>query len=128
MRPRRELRSPMIAPANSSGTLKGEVVRVDVVIRTVVEHDLEVHHRISGQITARGGVFDSLLDRGNKVPGNGSAKDVVDELELAAAWQRFHFDLAVAVLAVAAGLLLVAPLHVGLTANRLAVGNLRRLQ
>src|SRR5215471_18154781 len=126
MRPRRELRSPMIAPANSSGTLKGKVVGVDVVIRTVVEHDLEVHHRISGQITTRGGVFDSLLDRGNKVPGNRAAKDVVDELELAAAGQRFHLDLAVAVLPVATGLLLVAPLHVGASTNGFAIWHLRR--
>ena len=42
--------------------------------------------------------------------------------------QRFHLDFAVAVLAVAAGLLLVPALHVGLAANGLAVRHLGRFQ
>ena len=60
--------------------------------------------------------------------GNGAAEDVVDELEFAPARQRLHLDLAVAVLAVAAGLLLVAALHVGFAADRLAVRHLGCLQ
>ena len=45
-----------------------------------------------------------------------------------AARQRLHADPAIAELAVAAGLLLVAALHVGLAANGFAIGNLRRVQ
>ena len=42
-----------------------------------------------------------------------AAEDVVDELEVRAARQRLHADLAVAELAVAAGLLLVAAVRLG---------------
>ena len=64
----------------------------------------------------------------NIVLRNRAAENVVHKLELAASRQRLHLDLAVAVLAVAAGLLLVASLHVGLAANGLAVGHLGRFQ
>ena len=65
---------------------------------------------------------------GNEVLGNRAAEDLVGELEVAAARQRLHLDPAIAELAVAAGLLLVAALDVGPAADRLAIGNLRRLQ
>ena len=45
-----------------------------------------------------------------------------------AARQRLHANPAVAELAVAAGLLLVAALHVGLSANGFAIRNFRRVQ
>ena len=45
---------------------------------------------------------------GNELARDRAAEDLVDELEVAAARQRLHRDLAVAELAVAAGLLLVA--------------------
>ena len=59
---------------------------------------------------------------------NRAAENFVGEFELSAARQRLHADPAVAELAVAAGLLLVAALHVGLAANGLAIGNFRRVQ
>ena len=65
---------------------------------------------------------------GNELPRNRSAEDLVDELEVAAARQRLHPDLAVAELAVAAGLLLVPAVRVGLGGDRLAIGDARRLQ
>ena len=46
----------------------------------------------------------------------------------AAARQRLHADPAIAELAVAAGLLLVPALHVGLAANGFAIRNLGRVQ
>ena len=50
---------------------------------------------------------------GMKFLGMDAAEDLVDELELRAARQRLHLDPAIAELAVAAGLLLVPALHVG---------------
>ena len=105
-----------------------KIVRIHIVIGPVVENDAEIDDRKSRQISARRGVVNSFFDRGNVVLRNRAAEDVVDELELAAARQRLHLDLAIAVLPVAAGLLLVASLHVGLAANRLAIRNLGRLQ
>src|SRR6202451_1651299 len=79
-------------------------------------------------MSARCGIFNSLLYRRNVVLGNRAAKNIVDEFELAAAHQRLHLDLAIAVLTVSAGLLLMPALHVGLTANRFAIRNFWRLQ
>ena len=98
------------------------------MIRAVVEDDLEVDNGISGKEAALRGFDNALFDGGNVVPGNRAAEDFVDELEVSAARQRLHLDLAVAELAVAAALLLVAALHVGAPANRLAIGNFRRFQ
>ena len=77
-------------------------------------------------MAARRRFHDAFFHRGDEVLGDGAAEDVVDELEVAAAGQGFHLDLAVAELAVAAGLLLVAALHVGLAADGLAVRDLGR--
>ena len=65
---------------------------------------------------------------GMKLRGNGAAEDFVGELEAAAAGQGLHADLAVAELAVAAGLLLVAALGLGLGADGFAIGHLGRLE
>jgi hypothetical protein len=98
------------------------------VIRAVIEHDTKIDHGESGEISAGGGVTDSFFYGRNVIFRNGAAENIVDELELAAAWQGFHADLAVPVLTVAAGLLLVASLHVGFAANSLAVRNFGSLQ
>ena len=141
-RPRRLFRSPIRVPANSSGAsistfmmgssrqglhdlhalaegepprhLERHFVGVHVVVAAVVDRRLEIDDRIAGQIAARGRLDDALLDRGNEVAGNGAAEDFVGELEAAAAGQRLHPDLAVAELAVAAGLLFVPSLGLGL--------------
>ena len=137
-RPRRLFRSPISVPANSSGAsistfmmgssrqglacfhafaegeaaghLERHFVGVDVVIAAVVDGDLEVDDRVAGEIAARGRLDDAFFDGGDEVARNGAAEDLVGELEAAAARQRLHADLAVAELAVAAGLLLVAAL------------------
>ena len=69
-----------------------------------------------------------FLDGGDELPRDRAAEDLVDELELAAARQRLHADLAVAELAVAAGLLLVAAVSVDARRDGLAIGDARRLQ
>ena len=58
-------------------------------------------------------VLDALLDRRDVLPRDRAAEDVVLELEVAAARQRLDPDLAVAELAVAAGLLLVPAVRLG---------------
>ena len=62
-----------------------------------------------------------FLDRRDELPRDRAAEDVVDELEVAAARQRLDLDLAVAELAVAAGLLLVPAVRLGRRRDRLAV-------
>ena len=69
-----------------------------------------------------------FLDRRNELARDRAAEDVVDELEVAAARQRLELHLAVAELAVAAGLLLVPAVRLGGRGDRLAVGNPRQLQ
>ena len=90
--------------------------------------DAEVDHRVAGEVAAHARVLDALLDRRNELPRNRAAEDVVDELEIGAARQRLDLDLAVAELAVAAGLLLVAAVRLGRRLDRLAIRNARRLQ
>ena len=83
------------------------------MIRAVEDGGLEVDHRVSGQESAHARVLDPLLDRRDVLPRNRAAEDVVLELEVAAARQRLHADLAVAELPVPARLLLVAAVRLG---------------
>ena len=98
------------------------------MIRAVVEHDAEVDDRIAGEVAAQPRFLDALLDGGNELPRDRAAEDLVDELELAAARQRLHADLAVAELAVAAGLLLVPAVRLDARGDRLAIRDARRLE
>src|SRR5208283_1644710 len=119
-----------LAESDAAGHLERQVIRIDVVVGTVVEDGAEVHYGIAREKATGSGVLDSFFDGGYEVARDGAAKNIVDELELnfGIARQRFHLDFAIAVLAVATGLLLVASLDVGLTANGFAVGYLGRFQ
>ena len=108
--------------------LERELVRVDVVVRAVEHGDAEVDHRKAGEIAAHARFLDALFDRRDELARDRAAEDVVDELEVGAARQRLDLDLAVAELAVAAGLLLVAAVRLGGGLDRLAVGDARRLE
>ena len=108
--------------------LERQLVRVDRVVRPVEDRGAEVDHRVAGQEAAQPRVLDALLDGRDELPRDRAAEDVVDELEVAAARQRLEPDLAVAELAVAAGLLLVAAVRLGRRGDRLAVGNARQLE
>src|SRR5260370_29234073 len=98
------------------------------MVWSVVQDHAEIDHGKAGEISAARGILNSLLDRGNVVFRDRSAEDVVDEFELPTARQRFNFNLAVAILAVPASLLLVPSLHVSFAAKSLAIGNFWRLQ
>src|SRR5205085_6838295 len=89
-----------------AGDLEGHFRRVDVVVLPIGEADAEIDHRIAGQETLLARVLNALLHRWDVLAWDGAAVDVVDELEIAAARQRLHGDLAVGELAVAARLLL----------------------
>src|SRR6185436_3124796 len=73
-------------------------------------------------------VLDTFLDRRDELTRNGSAEDVVNELELAAARQRLELHLAVAELSMAAGLLLVAAVSLGRSGDGFPVRNPRQLE
>src|SRR5690348_14649770 len=113
---------------NAARHLEGKFVGIHVVVGAVVEDHSEIHHRVAGQEAALRRLHNALLYCGNEVTGDGAAENVVNELKVAAARQRLHLDLAVAVLAVPPGLLLVPALHVGFAADGFAVGHLGRLQ
>ena len=91
-----------------AGHLERHFARVDRVERAVEDAGAEVDHRVAGEEAAHPRVLDPLLDRRHELARDRAAEDVVDELEVAAARQRLELHLAVAELAVAAGLLLVA--------------------
>src|SRR4029453_1073526 len=96
--------------------------------RAVVHDRLEVHDGVAGQVPAQARLLDPFLDRWHELAWNGAAEDVVLEAEVAAARQRLHADLAVAELAMAAGLLLVAPVRLDGRGDGLAVRNPGGLQ
>src|SRR5437016_3924706 len=98
------------------------------MIAAVIKDDAEIDDREPCEESALGRFHDALLDSGNVVARDGAAENVIHELELTAARQRFHLDLAVAVLAVSAGLLLVAALHIRFAADGLAIWHLGRLE
>ena len=98
------------------------------MVLAVVERDAEVHHRIPGEEALAADLLDALLDRRDEVARDRAAVDVVHELEVLAAGQRLDADAAVGELPVAAGLLLVAAVGLGLLRDRLAVGDLRRME
>jgi len=64
----------------------------------------------------------------HELPRDRAAEDVVHELEVGAARQRLDPDLAVAELAVAAGLLLVSSVRLGRRLDGLAIRDAGRLQ
>ena len=114
--------------ASEPGELERQLVAVDGVERAVVHGRLEVDDRVAGQVAAQPRVLDALLDGGNELPRNRAAEDVVLEHEVCAARQRLHPDLAVAELAVAAGLLLVAAVRLDRRGDRLAIRDPGRLE
>ena len=89
---------------------------------------LHVLDRVAGEHAAGHRLDDALLDRGDEAAGDHAALDRVDELEALAVLVRLDLDLAVAELAAAAGLLLVAAVRLGRLADRLEVGDPRRVQ
>ncbi len=89
--------------------------------------DLHVDHGEAEHAGVLHRLVDALLDRGDELAGDGAADDLVDELEPAAALERFDAEERDPELPVAAGLLLVLALGLRLVGDRLAVGDLHVL-
>src|SRR5260370_24322191 len=101
---------------------------MEVVVDAVVEVLTKIDHGEAGKVSPGRGFDDSLFHRRNEVLGNGAAENMVHKFKLFSALQRFHLDLAIAVLAVSAALLFVTTLNIGLAANGLTIRNLRRFE
>ena len=94
-----------------------DFLAVDRVVLAVVDDHAHVLQRIAGDRAAVQHLAHAFLHRGHELAGDGAALDLVDELEAAAARQRFDAQEHLAELAGAAGLLLVAVVAFGLAAR-----------
>src|ERR1039457_2000273 len=108
-----------------AGDLEGHLRGVDVVVRAVVQLDLDVDGRVAGEDAREGRLTDPLVDRLDELLGNRAARDAVDELVVLALGVRAQPDLGVPVLAPAARLADELALARDVLADRLAVRDLR---
>ncbi|EEF93536.1 hypothetical protein CATMIT_01832, partial [Catenibacterium mitsuokai DSM 15897] len=92
----------------------------------VVDDHAHVLDRVAGHGAVVQHLTHAFLHRRQELAGNGAALDLVDELEAAAARQRFDAQEHLAELAGAAGLLLVPVMAFGAAGDGLAVGDARR--
>src|ERR1035437_1491441 len=92
----------------------------------VVEGRLEVAERVAGKHALGGCLSDTLLNAGEEVLGHGAADNMLGKFD-AATMVWLDLDPDVAEHAVAAGLLLVAAVALGLASDGLLVGNARCL-
>jgi hypothetical protein len=83
------------------------------VLLAVQQGDLDVDHGEAPGAALGHGLLDALLHGGDVALRDGTADDLVGELEAGALLERFHPQQAHGELTVAAGLLLVAPLGLG---------------
>src|SRR5437667_9524747 len=92
--------------------------------RAVVALRLDVHGRVAGEDTVLHRLLDAPLHRRDILPRDGAADDGVLELVSAAALHRRELHPAVAELPAPAGLLLVPPVLLDSTLDRLLVRHL----
>src|SRR5204862_7534899 len=102
--------------------LERQLVRIDGMEGAVVEGRLEVREGIARDDALGGRLADALLDAREELPRDRPADDLLGEGD-AALRVRLQLDPDVAEHAVAAGLLLVAAVRLGLAADRFAVGD-----
>src|SRR5581483_11914116 len=104
-----------------AGDLERHLRRVDGVVRAVDEQDADALDGRAGELAVEHRLLDSLVDRRTEALRDDAADDLVDELVPGVARDRLEDDVAVAVLASAARLLLVLALRARLLADRLEV-------
>ena len=95
------------------------------MIRTVVQSNLDVNNRISGEYACLKRAPDTGINRRNKLLRNGTAGNGVNELVALAGLVRLDNDLDVTVLTRTARLTLVLGLVVDLLADAFLISNLR---
>ena len=74
------------------------------MIRAVVQRDLDVDDRVTGENAGEHGALDTGIDRGNVFLGDRAADDGVDELVALAGLVGLDMDLDVTVLTLTTGL------------------------
>src|SRR5262249_17773678 len=109
-----------LAHGDAGRRLERHVRAVDGVILAVIERDRYVDDR-EPERTAIEKLARPLLPRRYVLPRYRAADDMVDDLEAGAARQRLDLDMDVPELAVAAALLLVAPMLLDAAADGLLV-------
>ena len=87
-----------------AGDLEGHFRGVDFVVRAVVQLDLDVDNRVTGEDTGLEGALDTGVNRGDIFFRDRAADDRVDELVTLAGLVGGDADLDMAVLALTAGL------------------------
>src|SRR5438105_3289309 len=95
---------------------------------TVEDRHLEVDDRVTCQVTFAETIAHSFFDRRDKLPGDNTADDVVDEFKSAPTRQRFDLQPTITILAAAAGLALILALGLGATLDGFLVRNFGRGQ
>src|SRR6516164_3616079 len=102
-----------------SGNLEGHLIGVHLVIATVIQNRLHVHHLVAGEYAAFHGFFNPLVHRLDVLLGNHATHNLVDELVALASLVGLDMDLHVPVMSAAAGLADVLALRLRLLAHRL---------
>src|SRR6185369_659994 len=115
-----------LGDADAAGGAERHVRGDHRVIRAVNKRDRDVDN-LEPERAVLEAVDDALLHRADVIARNDAALDLVLEGEARAARQRLDVEHDVAVLAVAAGLLLVAAALLDRLADRLAVADARRM-
>src|SRR5690606_6495326 len=89
---------------HGTGDLKRHFRRVNIVVRTIKQRDLHIHHREACEHTVLELLLDTLIDSRNVFLGNHTAHDFVDEPVTFAGLPRLHLDPDVTVLTTTTGL------------------------
>ena len=92
------------------------------MVRTLVNGNLDVNHRITSQNAFAHGFLNALINSGNEAAWNMTTHNLVDKL-VACVWVWLNTQPAVAVLAGTASLLLVSTLSTCNSTDRLAIWN-----
>ena len=111
----------------AAGNLEGDGLAVHRMGAAVVDNGFQVHHREAGQDAFFQRVDDALFHRRNQFPGHPAAHHFVAEFKPFVPRHRLQPEQHMAILAAAAGLLLVAVLGVGNPGDGFAVRNHRQL-
>ena len=99
--------------------------RVDFMIRTVVQGNLDVYYRIACEDTGVKSALDTCVNGGNELLRDRAADNVVAELITLTGLVRLNSDLNVTVLTRTTGLALILHINIGIAGDGLLISNLR---
>ena len=110
---------------HGAGDLERHFRGVDLVIRTIVQRDLDVDDRVPGENTGEHGALNTGIDRGNVFLGDRAADEGVDKLVTLAGLVGLDMDLDVTVLTLTTALTGVLGILIDSLSDGLLVGDLR---